>query len=112
PATAYIAQTITIDPSGRFAYVAGGGNVATYSIDTTTGALSLLRYLPYVFAQSPRSVAVDPSDRFAYVVSFNNILAYTIDATTGVLNPVPGSPFAGGAGSPVVVDATGRFAYV
>jgi 6-phosphogluconolactonase (cycloisomerase 2 family) len=33
---------VTVDPSGRFAYVANGtsNNVTTFSIDQTTGALT------------------------------------------------------------------------
>src|SRR5262249_20600847 len=52
---------------------------------------------------------------FAYVANSgsNNVSAYTIDSTTGALIPVPGSPFAAGVKpASVVIDQTGRFAYV
>jgi hypothetical protein len=43
---------------------------------------------------------VDPSGAFAYVANefSNSISAYTIDGATGALSPIPGSPFATGAG--------------
>ena len=53
--------------------------------------------------------------KFAYVANegSNNVSAYTINRTTGVLSPVPGSPFAAGSFPfSVVVDPTGKFAYV
>ena len=43
----------------------------------------------------------------------SNVSAYTINATTGALTPVPGSPFEAGLRPfSVVVDPTGKFAYV
>src|SRR5206468_1456463 len=64
------------------------------------------------------SVAVDPTGKFAYVTNSgthgdNTVSGYTINATTGALTPIPGSPFAAGLNPLfVVVDPTGKFAYV
>jgi 6-phosphogluconolactonase (cycloisomerase 2 family) len=52
---------------------------------------------------------------FWYVVSngANYLSGYSMNPTTGALTPVPGSPFATGAGPfGVVADPTGRFVYV
>ena len=52
---------------------------------------------------------------FWYVVSNgdNYLSGYSMNPTTGALTPVPGSPFATGAGPfGVIADPTGRFVYV
>src|SRR4030042_4516671 len=56
-----------------------------------------------------------PSNYFAYVVSrySNNISAFSINTATGALTAVAGSPFiAGDAPMSVIVDPSGKFAYV
>jgi DNA-binding beta-propeller fold protein YncE len=72
-------DSVTVDPSGKFAYVASSGNVwdidfgsvLTYTINPTTGALTSttgginatgINGTPEFF----NSVAVDPSGKFAY----------------------------------------------
>src|SRR5712692_2249230 len=108
----------------RFAYVAnqcgnvsctGSGNVSAYTIDSATGALTMVPGSPFAAGSLPFSVAVDPSGKFAYVANAisNNVSAYSIDSTTGVLSPVPGSPFSAGLFPvSVAVDPSGKFAYV
>jgi 6-phosphogluconolactonase (cycloisomerase 2 family) len=116
---------VTVDPSGRFAYVTnfGSNNVSAYTISRTTGALTAIGS-PVAAGTNPLSVTVDPSGRFAYVANFgfgsNTVSAYTINATTGALTPVdanPGTPGidnfpAGTQPISVTVDPSGRFAYV
>ena len=114
--------SVTVDPSGRFVYVANyyGDNVSAYTINRSTGALKAVAGSPFASGFLPQSVTVDPSGRFAYVANncdasctIGTVSAYTIDSSTGALKAVAGSPFAGewSAGS-VTVDPTGRFAYV
>ena len=72
-------DSVTVDPSGKFAYVASSGDVwdidfgsvVTYTINPTTGALTSttggingtgINGTPEFF----NSVAVDPSGKFAY----------------------------------------------
>ena len=111
----------TVDPTGRFAYVANGpvsSEVSGYTINATTGALSPIPGSPFAAGDGPVSIAVDPTGRFAYVANegvfgASSISGYTINATTGALSPVPGSPFPSGRGArSVAVDLTGKFAYV
>ena len=108
-------ESVAVDPSGRFAYVANfvDNSVSGYTINSTTGALMPLPGSPFP-ASFPVSVAVDPTGRFAYVASFarGSVSGYTISANTGALTLIPGSPFAGGPSSSVVVDPTGKFTYV
>ena len=103
--------SVTVDPSGRFAYVANvfGDNVSAYTINRSTGALHAIAGSPFAAGGYPYSVTVDPSGRFAYVANYdvNTISAYTINSSTGALRPITGSPFAGG-NSPISVAIAGQ----
>jgi DNA-binding beta-propeller fold protein YncE len=94
-------QSVAVDPSGKFAYVANfGGGVSGYTIGPTTGALTPIAGSPFGAGNGPNIGAVDPSGKFAYVTNFsgNNVSGYTIDPSTGALTAVAGSPFAAGGG--------------
>ncbi len=128
-------QSIAVDPAGKFAYVLNGGcdggvggYVSMYTINPTTGALTSMRppLSTYGFGVYPGSITVDPLGRFAYVTNEGDpwgyedgangsVAMYSIDATTGALTSTgtingdcPGlcDP------SPMVVDPSGKFAYV
>src|SRR5260370_17272868 len=73
-------QSVTVDPSGMFAYVANGvsNNVSMYTISNTTGALTSIA-APVAAGPGPLSVTVDPSGGFVY------------DANDGS-NPIPIPP--------------------
>jgi len=113
-------SSMVLDPSGKFAYVAGGGPggsaynaVGTYAIDATTGALTSIGTIA---AENPVWIAVDPSGKFAYVVNANfgsagNVSMYAINATTGALASL-GTIAAGTDPAAVDVDPSGKFAYV
>src|SRR5271155_3748980 len=114
-------SSMVVDPSGKFAYVLTGGagipfNVAMYTIDATTGALASIGTV--AAEQVPISVTVDPVGKFVYVATQNdtpglagNVSMYTIDATTGALTST-GTIAAGTDPVSVVVDPSGKFAYV
>ncbi len=128
-------QSITVDPAGKFAYVASlgceggvGGYVSMYTINPTTGALAPIGppVSTYGYGLYADSVTVDPSGKFAYVTnsgdvwdyandSDGSVAMYTINATTGALTSTgtingncPGLCLP----SSVVVDPSGKFAYV
>src|SRR5580658_8958116 len=128
-------DSVTVDPSGKFAYVASSGDVwdidfgsvLTYTINPTTGALTSttggiigtgISGTPELF----NSVAVDPSGKFAYAAdggafpagSFggdSSVSMYTINSTTGALTPI-GMIDSGSSPDSVAVDPAGKFAYV
>lgn len=127
-------QSVTVDPTGKFAYVANegcpdlsGGSVSMYTIDPTTGALTSIGSMvaaPVGPDDVPHSVVVDPTGKFAYVANWSDLTGsvsmYTINATTGALTSTetiqapcapPPSP---GSCSPwsVAVDPSGKFLYV
>jgi YVTN family beta-propeller protein len=128
-------DSVTVDPSGKFAYVASSGNVwdidfgsvVTYAINPTTGALTSttggiiatgINGTPGFF----NSVAVDPSGKFAYAADggafpqgsfggLSSVSMYTINGTTGALTSI-GMIAAGNGPASVAVDPAGKFAYV
>jgi YVTN family beta-propeller protein len=124
PSLDYSPESVTVDPSGKFAYVANfgddydsDGSVAMYSINATTGALTNTGGISGdngTFCCFD-SVAVNPSSKFAYVAKggccSTSVSMYTINATTGVLTSI-GAIAAGGIPASVAVDPSGKFAYV
>jgi len=124
-------QSIAVDPTGKFAYVASfgcngnsGGYGSVYTINPTTGALSMGSTVPSN-DEFTDSVTVDPSGKFAYLISsgdvwdidFGSVLTYTINPTTGALTSTTGGIVGTGLnGTPeffnsVAFDPSGKFAY-
>jgi 6-phosphogluconolactonase (cycloisomerase 2 family) len=118
-------------PSGILLAADTKGGVWTYSIDPTTGALTVVgtNYSNLcggggVLGSGRTVVAVDARAKFIYLVNGGNssVSGCTLNVTTGALTTIPGSPFAVGSptinpsGFPipvsVAVDPSGRFAYV
>ena len=105
-------HSVTVDPKGRFAYVANtrDNTISVYTIDQTTGAL--ITGTAVAAGTTPYSVTVDPSGKFAYAANLasNTISVYTIDQTTGALTA--GTAVATGTNPYfVTVDPSGEFAY-
>ncbi|HEX4002384.1 MAG TPA: beta-propeller fold lactonase family protein [Candidatus Acidoferrales bacterium] len=122
------ADPVTLDPLGKFAYVTNSGDywdygtdangsVATYTIDSSTGALTSTGVLngncPGLCL--PSSLVVDPSGKFAYALngsaSPSSVAIYSINATTGALTSA-GTITGEGSGVSVAVHPSGKFAYV
>jgi 6-phosphogluconolactonase len=107
---------LTVDPLGRFVYVAFGSSqnmVVALSFNSTTGALSQIA--SPVALDGYRWVVAHPSGRFLYVVSdtSNSIAAFNVDPANGTLTPIAGSPFpAGSDPSSAAVDPSGNYLYV
>ena len=123
------ADTVTVDPLSKFAYVTNSGDpwdygdgaygsVAMYTINATTGALTSTGAINGNCPAGlciPSSVVVDPSGKFAYVgygdASTTGVSMYTINATTGALTSI-GTTAAAGNPDSVAVDPSGKFVYV
>jgi 6-phosphogluconolactonase (cycloisomerase 2 family) len=108
-------NSVTVDPSGQFAYVAnyGGDNVSQYTIGAD-GSLAPIGTGTVSAGSAPSSVTVDPSGRYVYVANYgdNTISQYTIGAD-GSLAPIgTGTVSASTAPFSVTVDPSGRYAYV
>jgi YVTN family beta-propeller protein len=135
PSNDEFTNSVTVDPSGKFVYVASSGDlwdidfgsVVTYTINPTTGALTSttggingtgINGTPEFF----NSMALDPSGKFAYAAdggafpggsfgSSSSVSMYTINSTTGALTSI-GMIDAGAVPDSVAVDPAGKFAYV
>ena len=123
------ADSVAVDPSGKFAYVANwgegntAGSVSMYAINGTTGILTPTGTIqapcappPSPGSCAPWSLAVHPSGKFVYVANDGgftptSVSMYAIDATTGVLVLI-GTVAVDGRATSVTVDPSGKFAYV
>jgi len=83
------AVAVTVEPMGRFAYVAASDATAVvkaYSIDPTFGTLSQIPSSPFATGNIPFSVASDMSGKFLYVAGQGDgVSAYTINSAGGAL---------------------------
>ncbi len=97
-------QQLTVDPSGRFLYVADHltGDIAGFTINGSTGALTLISGSPFSDqptqegSTQPFGLVVAPSGKFLYVANHGSstISIFRVNAATGALAPITGSPFA------------------
>jgi lactonase family protein with 7-bladed beta-propeller len=100
-------ESMTVDPTGRFAYVVNSGsdNVSMYTIEAPTGRLVPLPQATVLADSFPWWVTVDPSGQFAYVANHgvDTISLYRIDSTTGQLIPNGTLPTGSGPAAVVIV---------
>jgi len=106
---------ITIDPNEKFLYVANlqEGSFGGFTMNSTSGTLTLIAGSPFPTGASPSGIAEDPSGKFLYVSSLSGakIYAYSLDAA-GVPTETDKSPFTAGTGTNfVVIDPSGQFLY-
>jgi 6-phosphogluconolactonase (cycloisomerase 2 family) len=93
---------LTIEPQGRFAYVASdqGAAIYTYSIDPDSGALSAVGDGIKVGEEPdfspPAFIAAEPSGHYVYVSQRfpAGLRGYEIDQVSGALSELDASPFA------------------
>ena len=120
-ATGVTPNVVTVDPTGRFAYVANfGGNpgsgtegttVSQYLIDAATGVLTANGTA--TTGRSPYSIAIDPTGTYAYVTNQGDdtVSQFTINAN-GTLSPLGTPVNTGSKPYQVTVDPTGHYVYV
>jgi 6-phosphogluconolactonase (cycloisomerase 2 family) len=123
------AIALSVDPSGKFAYVANwgegntSGSVSVFAINQSTGALTSSGYErapcsppPAPGSCAPWSLAMHPSGKFLYVANEGgftptSVSMYAIDPTNGGLTLI-GVVSAEGRATVVAVDPSGKFVYV
>ncbi|HTC95885.1 MAG TPA: Ig-like domain-containing protein [Terriglobales bacterium] len=106
---------LTVDPSGRFLYVAANAGVFGFTINQSTGVLTAISGGAALgVSGNLTQITTDPTGRFLFVGSNGppEVSVYTINPATGVLTTVAGSPFSTIVGNAIAVDPTGRFLYV
>jgi len=113
---------VAMDPKGKFLFAtaAVAFKVASFAVNSSTGALTPVPGSSVATGASPFNGVVDPTGKFLYVGNLDDldggISAYTI-SSTGALTPIPGSPFASLPGTNpgpegLAVSPDGRFLYV
>ena len=80
---------IHVSPDGKFLYASNRGeenNLAIFSIDATTGKLTVVGYQPTGGLQ-PRNFIIDPTGKYLLVANqkTNNIVVFKREGTTGLL---------------------------
>jgi 6-phosphogluconolactonase (cycloisomerase 2 family) len=115
--------SITLHPSGKFAYVvptstSGTRSIDLYSVDATTGGLN---FIGTQVAGNLSPPLMDPAGRFLYLPCTSTgangsgcqISGYGIDSNTGALTPIAGFPVDLGAAfrGVMTIEKNGRFAY-
>jgi 6-phosphogluconolactonase (cycloisomerase 2 family) len=108
------AASVSVDPDGRFAYIANSdaNAISVVSVNPTSGSLTSVGAI--AAGIKPEAVGIDPRGRFAYAVNFSSpstVSAYRINAGNGVLSSA-GSVPTGDNPTGVSVDPTGQFVYV
>ena len=107
-------DSLTIDPSGKFAYVtiSAANLVNVFRINASTGALTLVSSAGT--GANPSALTIDPSGQFAYLAwgGSNNVGIYSIDSSTGALTSLSATGTGGTTPISVTVDPTGQFVYV
>jgi 6-phosphogluconolactonase (cycloisomerase 2 family) len=127
----YQPQKIVVDPTGRFLYVtvylaSEGKEVAVFSIDSVTGALTKLTSIDGTNAavdSGVMGIAIHPNGKFLYLTFWNNSTGILVQAIT--LNTSTGGYLTGQAtrkytnipsvtnNSEVIeIDPTGKFLYI
>lgn len=122
---------ITGSSDGRFIFAAAGvtnnsfNGVAAYTVDTTTGALSLVSGTPFKnpadgsISNKGDGISIHPNGQWLYMGLFGQqkMAAWSIDQTTGALTPI-GTPvdnnspgYSDDGGSASIVSADGLFLY-
>jgi 6-phosphogluconolactonase (cycloisomerase 2 family) len=111
--------TLSMDPTGKFLYIAASTGVWGFTVNSTTGVLSAMAGSPFSDGSVLRESVIDPSGKLLYAISNettpNTISVFTIDSTSGALAPIAGSPFPmaiNGTIYSVVMHPSGKFLYV
>jgi len=107
-------QAITVEPSGRYAYVANSGSddVSQYAIGPD-GGLSPLSTAVVAAGSGPQAISVDPSGRYVYVANSgsDDLYQYAIGPDGSLMAMAARTVRCGGAPRAVVTHPGGRYAY-
>ena len=115
---AIASDRIAVSQNDKFLYVATSNGIMGYTIDATSGALSMIAGSPFA-SNVPASTVVAPASGFLYETAQSSsgpttsgIYGYSIDANTGVLTAISGSPFGPACGADNLTSpASGKFLF-
>jgi 6-phosphogluconolactonase len=104
----------TVDPTGRFMYVASSGSARIYGFRVRPdGGLEAMPGSPFTTAAAPVALAVEPAGKYLFVANrdANTLSVFRIDSSTGALSLLA-TVGAGTRPDAVTVDISGTFVYV
>ena len=114
--TTELIETLVSDPAADLLYaIAYSGDIEVYSIDTSTGALTVQSAVNVRAGGS--HVVITPDGQYLYQISgiSGGIFEFSIDPATGALTPLAGSPVAINAADflpgDAAIDPSGKFIY-
>lgn len=102
---------IVANQSYVYAALSGSNQIAAFSINGTTGALTPLANSPVAAGAIPTELVL--TDAFLYALNSGDgtISGYSWNSSTGLLTPAAGSPFAI-SGTTLASDSFGQYLYV
>jgi 6-phosphogluconolactonase (cycloisomerase 2 family) len=89
-------ERMAVSQDDRFLFVGSASGIFVYSIDASTGALTMVQGSPFGAGAGQAFAIAAPSTGFLYEVIgdvASPIHGYKIDANTGALTEISGSPF-------------------
>jgi 6-phosphogluconolactonase (cycloisomerase 2 family) len=118
PQVGTAAEAATVDPTGRFVYVASPGSspasARIYGFRVRPdGGLEAMPGSPFAAGAAPVALAADPTGKYLFVANrdANTLSVFRIDSSTGALSLLS-TVGAGTRPDAVTVDISGRFVYV
>jgi len=103
---------LAVNPAGSLLFATTGQDIAAFSVDAATGALS------QVFSGAGaggdiNSMVVDPTGKYLYLAAAFAVYGYSIDSQTGGLQSLASGPYTNSARSlQVALDPSGKFLLV
>lgn len=104
---------IVVDLSGQFVYttLTATNQVAGFSINSSTGALTPVPGSPFTTGQTPLSLTAAIGETlFVSNSKDGDLSGYSVDATSGILTPLANSPFPIRAGA-LTTNFSGNYLY-
>jgi len=92
-------DTVSIDPGGKWVYIAGHGAIHVFSL-AATGALAEATGSPVTAGNNTNEAFVTPNGKYIYAnggASSTPIMAFSVDTSTGALTALSTPEYAGGS---------------
>jgi 6-phosphogluconolactonase (cycloisomerase 2 family) len=103
---------LALDPHGTYLYAVGSGanSIQAYSVNASTGLLTLAGSSPLVEHNGAYTISISPTGLFAYTIeNSNELVSYALN--NGVFTPT-GTVYAQVYGNEIGIDPSGSFVYV